>query len=566
MQPSPQAEPLVAAGAPWWSAMALVLAVGAATLLVGLLLFDHHSPVLDSEVYERQARELVEGRLAVPEAMVAADGAPPFFAYPEPRGEPSWVWRYHPSVALLVASGLVVGAGRWWLPVLSSAGFVVAVLALARSSGLSRPVALVAGSVAGGAPLLLLSGANIQANVPAAALLLGATASLLGSAGRPRRQVLAGFLWGAGFAVRPFEAIAFLVVLCVVARRERAQPWPALLGAMPPLALTAALNLAVTGAPWRYPFWIGNPHDRFGLGWRAVGATELSYYGPLEAVRGAAGAALFLLVMVPAGAVVAVAALRSLRQHWPGSGLLLALGLLPFAFYLVHWSGIAWAWNGLQHRLGPLYHLSALGPLAVLAAPVLHDWWRRRRPQLVVALVLALLLPAPWWVHVVRTNVADRSQRIALHQDLAALPDGGLVVIDAASTTVPYARLPGHLRYRYTGGRPLAESLEGLDRPWVVLDPGAVGSSDPHLRGGLVRLRAIDAPVSLEGADGGGLTVGGAPCDPCVVTTSPEPASAIVEGATTGPLVVVRGADEVWVEDHPALLVDGGRGPVTVNP
>jgi hypothetical protein len=541
----------------WWPALALVAAVALATFLVSQLLFDLHSPILDSEVYERQARELVDGRLRAPAAAVADEGAPPFFASPDPRAEGDWVWRYHPSVALLVASGMLVGAGRWWLPVLSTAGFVVAVIALGRAFGLPRPAALLAGALGATAPLLLLTGANVQATVPAAAFLVGATASLAGSAGRPRRQLLAGFLWGCGLALRPFEAAAYLVVLVVVAVRRRIGPWPAVAGALPPVVLTAALNLAVTGAPWRYPFWIGNPHDRFGFGWRAVGATEPSWFGPLEAVRGAAGALLFLVLMAPAGVVLVVAALESLRARRPGAGLLAGMAALPFVFYLGHWSGIAWAWNGLHHRLGPIYHLSVLAPLAVLAAPTLLGWWRGRRTLLAAAAIVSVALQVPWWAHVVRTNLDDRQQRVALHDDLARLPEGELVVVDAATTDIPYARLPDRLAYRHTGGRQVGEELAGReDEAWVVLDRAAVASPDPHLRGELLRLVAVDGPVVLRAAAGEGLTIDGTPCGGGCTVEPGGVGTSLVGGASDRPLVVVRAGNRLWVEASPDLVVE----------
>ena len=150
----------------------------------------------------------------------------------------------------------------------------------------------------------------------------------------------------------------------------------AALGALPAAILLAAYDTAVMGAPWRLPFNVSGPIDKFGFGWRATFVVpDTGHGGQVHYTPGAAlHATLESILTFPrfvfmAPAVVLLAGYLIVRK-WrdPRVRLLVAMiATLVVAYFF--WWGVANAVDfGLYRSLGPFYHYLALGPLAVLAA------------------------------------------------------------------------------------------------------------------------------------------------------------------------------------------------------
>ena len=219
------------------------------------------------------------------------------------------------------------------------------------------------------------------------------------------------------------------------------------LGAAPSLVLLALYNTAVMGAPWRLPFEVSGPIDRFGFGNRATfvvpGVTEGAHidYTPAEAARATWESLLaFPRFMLAAPLVLALAGYAVARK-WRDRRLWLLVAMIAtviVAYYF--WWGVANAIQfDLYDALGPFYHYILLVPLAVLAAWGLTTL--RPRPALAGGLiVLALAWAIPVTTNVLKDAQEDGRARSAEWALLDA-PGRSLVLEDPLFPRDPYVRV-----------------------------------------------------------------------------------------------------------------------------
>ncbi len=195
--------------------------------------------------------------------------------------------------------------------------------------------------------------------------------------------VVAGLLLGFAAFHRPFDALlAALPVLVYAAFELRGsgrlgrQAALGVAGALPAALLLAAFNTIVMGAPWKLPFGVSGPIDRFGFGWRAsfvvpgTGREGQVHYTVGRALGGmwdSLSAFPRFVVATPVLLLLAVFVVVRQRRD-PRVWLLVGMIATLIVGYLSWWGVVNAVEFDLTRSLGPFYHYLALGPLAVLAA------------------------------------------------------------------------------------------------------------------------------------------------------------------------------------------------------
>ena len=218
------------------------------------------------------------------------------------------------------------------------------------------------------------------------------------------------------------------------------------------------------GAPWRLPFGVSGPIDKFGFGWRATfvvpgtGHEGQVHYTPGTALHATWESILTFPRFVFVAPVVLLLAGYVVARKWRDARVRLLVAMiatLVVAYFF--WWGVA---NAVEFRLyeslGPFYHYLAVGPLAVLAAWGLS----LLRPTPVLVAVLAIIGIA--WTVPVTTDVLHDARR-----------DGNARAAELALTDAPGRRLV-------------------LQDPMFPRDPYVRVANDPDLDG--TRVVGIDIP------------------------------------------------------------------------
>lgn len=378
--------------------LALLLTVAGGTwgVVGSLLIFPLLSDNNDEAVTLHQAESLANGML-FPRAPRAWES---FLPWLNVHSDGRFVSKFNPVwPGFIAAAKLALGTERAALAASGAAAVLTAYL-LALQILRSRRHALLAATFFALSPIFVVQSTMFLSYLPTLALLQGFAAALLAGTRRQSRHLLllSGVLGGlAGFS-RPFDLVLFGVPfgLWFVVSRGRdlrllvsQSGWVAL-GASGPAAAMFAYFYAATGSPFRLPFNLLDPADRFGFGLRRM-VREWGYtsYSPAEAWEGMIGlltlssfwffGALPLLVM-------GLLALRQSRLSDPGVWLGFILLTVPIGYFFFWGSYGSYEWGGPE-RMGPFYYLLLVAPITVLGARGLARLWHWDRRLTVVALV-----------------------------------------------------------------------------------------------------------------------------------------------------------------------------------
>ena len=376
----------------------LVVAGGAAAVVVGSLVFPFHSVNHDEGVYLAQAAMLMEGQLFLDPP--ARDLFRPWFFVERPDG--TLYPKYAPVPAATFALGWLAGSPRLGL-VGVTAAIVLLTYALAAAL-FDRRLGVLAAALLFVSPLFLLHSGVFLPYAPTAVWnLLFVYAYVRADRDRSRRwATVAGVAVGVAFFSRPYTAVAFaapFVCHAVWSLRSRVRTAhdATLLGCHRPtvtrqsltavgglggVAAALAYNAVVTGDPLVFPYEAFAPRDGIGFGEREILGYERAYT-PTLGVRANAEVVWRLATRwVPAGAVgtvLAAVGVARLRQTAPSRTrthrLLLAATVVSVVVANVAFWGnlnvlgdLALPADGLIASLGPYYHYDLLVPTAVFAA------------------------------------------------------------------------------------------------------------------------------------------------------------------------------------------------------
>jgi hypothetical protein len=433
----------------------VVVAAGIAALLTIVAaqhLFPRGSPNLDEVAYDAQARALLHGDLTLSRAT-----HDPFFR-PFVSGfrDDRVVFKYQPAWPALVAAWRGIMRSTLPLRALLAAAGVFATYAFGYELLRHRQIAAIAALIVALSPFVWLQSATLLGYQLSFVLgIAGAAAVIRATRTHGRRAAFAvGLLLGFAAFHRPFDAlIAALPVLLYSVIGLRGSGYltrltgAAALGALPAAILLAAYNTAVMGAPWRLPFGVSGPIDKFGFGWRATfvvpgtGHDGQVHYTPGTALHATWESILTFPRFVFVAPVVLLLAGYAIARKWRDARVRLLVAMiatLVVAYFF--WWGVA---NAVEFRLyeslGPFYHYLALGPLAVLAAWGLS--LLRPTPALVAVLVvIGLAWTVPVTADVLHDARRDGNARAA-ELALTDAPGRRLVLQDPQFPRDPYVRV-----------------------------------------------------------------------------------------------------------------------------
>ncbi len=455
---------------------ALVAAV--LTVVVAQVAFPNGSPNADEIAYEIQADAIRHGHLTLP----AESHDPSFLPMMSGVRDGRVVFKYQPVWPALMAASDAAFGSTLPLRALLAAAAVLAVYALARSLFGRSKTALIAATLAALSPFVWVQSATLLGYQLSFVLGTACAAALI-TAVRDRHRgwaLGAGLLFGLALLHRPFDAVLALLPVLVyavlVTRRNRTARRvlvPTAIGVLPSALALGALNTATMGAPWRMPFNVSGPIDRFGFGWRA--SFVVPGTGHAGQVHYTIGRAVTTLVdsvgalprfVCAAPIVFGLAIWVSARARRDTRVQLLVAMIATTLFAYLFWWGTANAVAfGLHEVLGPFYHYAVLAPIVVLAARgavLLAE--RRGRAAVVAVLAIAWMVPASA-VAVRNTRVAGRVR--TEHLALADAPGRSMVLMEPRFRGEPYTPLVNDVEL--TGNRIVAidiprERLALIDR------------------------------------------------------------------------------------------------------
>ena len=383
------------------------------------------------------------------------------------------VFKYQPVWPALIAATRGIVGSTLPLRALLAAGGVLATYAFAWQLLDRRRIAVIAAAIVALSPFTWIQAATLLGYQLSFVLGLAAAAAIVRAARARsvRAAVLGGVLLGFAAFHRPFDAVlAALPVLVYAAfelrssgRLARQIGWLAI-GALPAALLLAAYDTAVMGAPWKLPFGVSGPIDRFGFGWRASfvvagGDREGQVHYTVGRAFGAMwdSLAAFPRFVLAAPVLLLLGIVITVRQRRDARVWLLVGMIATLVVGYLSWWGVANAVEfDLPKSLGPFYHYLALGPLAVLGAWGLVQL--RPRPAVLAglaAIALVWSVPATWIVlHDARHAGRVRAAELALTD----APGRRLVLEDPLLPGDPYVRVANDAQL--TGRR-----VVGIDIP-----------------------------------------------------------------------------------------------------
>ncbi len=498
----------------------MVLAAGIAALLTIVAaqhLFPRGSPNLDEVAYDAQARALLHGELTLPRATHEPFFRPFVSGFRDDRV----VFKYQPAWPALVAASRAVLRSTLPLRALLAAAGVFATYWFGYELLRRKDIAAIAAVIVALSPFVWLQSATLLGYQLSFVLgIAGAAAVVRATRTHGRRAACAaGLVLGLAAFHRPFDAlIAALPVLVYAIIELRGSghlarlTGAAALGALPAAVLLAAYNTAVMGVPWRLPFGVSGPIDKFGFGWRATfvvpgtGHDGQIHYTPGTALHATWESILtFPRFVFMAPAVLLLAGYAIARKGRDARVRLLVAMIATLVVAYFFWWGVA---NAVEFRLyeslGPFYHYLALGPLAVLAG------WGLSLLRPAPALVAALAIIGLAWTVPVTADVLHDARRDgkARAEELALTDASGrrLVLQDPQFPRDPYVRVANdpHLDgTRVVGIDVLGRRLDAVEQfPGRVayLVRGFHPAGDPFgpIRREQVRLRIVEgARVSI---------------------------------------------------------------------
>lgn len=380
---------------------ALGFAALVAYAVVSQTVFDGLALHVDALTQAFQAQTFASGRLWRP-----SPPQPEFFsAFLIADVDGKVFAQFPPGWAAMMALGELVGL-RWLVAPVCAALGVVAFYLLVKGAGESRATAFVGMLLLAFSPWFLFNAGTQMNHVPTVALLLGASAALVHAMGAEKHQLrlmaLSGVLFGVAAAVRPVDALAFLIPAGVwLLYRVVKAPnlWRQLAwfagGVFVPGALFLIYNWQTTGGPFTLGYTVlwGAEH---GLGFH-----EAPWGAPHTPVRGLSMVNQYLLSMqsvlfespFPALLPVVVAMVLGPKLKGVDRFLLVASALLVLAYFAY--------WHDARY-LGPRFFLP-LAPIAVLWTVRLPEvLWRRSRSGVAVLVATATLAIGLFYAYAVR--------------------------------------------------------------------------------------------------------------------------------------------------------------------
>jgi 4-amino-4-deoxy-L-arabinose transferase-like glycosyltransferase len=459
------APPLGVAGEPAWlrpaglrqaPLIAIALAVASFALSVSVAdgIAGRQSMQIDEIAQTMQARTFVAGHLTASTPVPVEFFATQHMLY-SPRGTFS---QFPPGGPAAIALGILGGAE--WLT-----GPVFALLALLawgawlRATGEPRGTALLAFAILALSPFAFFMGGTRMNHVPAAALVLGASAALATVArhgtSRRARALLAlacGLGYGLAATVRPLDAAAFAIPgavwLLVLAARDLRRPAAdrdgrladlllSGLGVAAPLALLLWFNAQTTGHPLLFGYQLlwGKAHD--------LGFHPAPWGTPHTPARGLELVSLYLFQLqrnfletpVPS-LLAALGAWCLVRRTSAADRYLLGSGLLTLLAYWAYWHEGYFLGPRFLYPVVPLFALwTARFP--ALAHQRLHEGgrtsaaWRPLAAAMGISLAIAFAytIPMRWMQYretfgVFRWNAARAAREAGVRNALVLVRDG----------------------------------------------------------------------------------------------------------------------------------------------
>ena len=399
------------------------------TVLAAQHLFHRGGPNLDEVAYDAQARALADGHLTLP----AATHDPFFRPFLSGFRDDRVVFKYQPVWPTLIATSRGALGSTLPLRALLAAAGVVATYAFAWQLLDRRRVAIIAAAIVAVSPFTWIQSATLLGYQLSFVLGLAAAAAIVPRRARPNgrgrgRRGSAPRLRGVPSAVRrTARGVAGARVRRVRIARQRSARTASRLGvagALPAALLLAAFNTIVMGAPWKLPFGVSGPIDRFGFGWRASfvvpgsGREGQVHYTVGRALGGmwdSLSAFPRFVVATPVLLLLAVFVVVRQRRD-PRVWLLVGMIATLIVGYLSWWGVVNAVEFDLTRSLGPFYHYLALGPLAVLAAwGLVKMRWTPATIAVLAVLAIVWTVPATWIVlHDARDAGRARAAEVAL--------------------------------------------------------------------------------------------------------------------------------------------------------
>jgi 4-amino-4-deoxy-L-arabinose transferase-like glycosyltransferase len=409
----------------------------------GTMVFAQHafwrgSPNLDEVAYEAQASALAHHRLT----LSAATLDPYFRPFLSGLRGGRVVFKYQPVWPALLALSRGLFGSTLPLRVALGAGGVAAVYVLAYALFRRRHEALLAAYLVALCPFLWIQAATTLGYQLSFVLATSAAAAFVAAVSKPRPYAwIAGALFGVAVVHRPFDAIVptlpFIVYALWASRRDdQLQRFAALaaVGVVPFIVIGALYNQVVMGAPWRVPFGVTGPMDRFGFGWRASfevpgsGRGGQIHYTIGEALSALAHSlAAFPRFLVAAPVIIVFALIAVFGRRRDIRTALLGISVVCVLVGYLYWWGTANAVHfGIHATLGPFYHYFVVAPVVILAAHALARLQRKTTIAMMTVVAIAWALPASWLAF----RNARHAGQVRANEIALASPTGHALVLE----------------------------------------------------------------------------------------------------------------------------------------
>ncbi len=379
--------------------------------------------------------------------------------------------RYPAGLPVFMAAAWKIGgldAAVLINPLLASAT-VLLVFFLARRL-VSAPYALLAAAVVATVPVTNQHALDADAHVAAAFFLVAGLVALLrfGESPTPRMGLIAGLLLGAVPTIRYPEAVVGLAVGGWLLWRVRpvGRVWPAVLGALLPIAVLGMHNAAAYGAFWRTGYALTHEQTGFGLGY--FSSHVIPY---LQALSGQGVALMFAFGV--AGIVALAFDARRRDEGVLFAGIVTPIILVYMAYYFGASGGAGGAAGNLRFLI-PTFPFFAVAGVWLLARLAEHLGAGGRAAVAVIALLqLGVGMGASGsTLASTQTSLAGAARARAVAEK--EIPAGSVIIVD----------------------RQLAESLDAVGRWKLVEETMVAGFGE----GG----RAGPGGMGFPGGRGGG--------------------------------------------------------------
>jgi hypothetical protein len=420
-----------------------------AAIVSAYVLFPDGTTSIDDVAYESQALALGHGHAT----LSAATHDPSFRPFLSGVRDGHIVFKYEPVwPAFIAVSERATGSAVPMLALLAAAA-VAAVYWFTWELLQSAVAAAVAAFVTVASPFVWVQSGTLLGYHFAFVAIAAAAAALLAAVRSTRLAVVAGLLCSLAAFHRPFDTLLALAPVVVYAGWRMVQgktfgrrALAFVVGALPLAIVAAVYHAAVMGAPWRLPYSVSGPDDRFGFGTRASFAgTDGKPYSPIDftvstslrAIRQSLTALPRFVFGAPIVAIAALWVLVTNRRDARAWLLTTMTAIIPIGY--VFWWGPANITRFGQHlSLGPAYFYPMLLPLAAFAG------WAVTRVHVSRPLAVAGIVVAVGWTLLAGATVLEHAVDVGnARQDEARAWAGNgrrLVLVPPRTPAYPYVR------------------------------------------------------------------------------------------------------------------------------